>query len=672
MRKRCRLRKKLDSSNCDNQNCGYQQKIRDIEKCICESHRDEQKQDELRAVNCIKNNANYFFRYAKRYSKRKDHIGPLRNENDELTNDIPEMCNLLLEQYNSVFSLPCAEKTIKNPQDYFVSDKINSCENETLSDILLNKDVISEAINEMSTNSAAGPDGMPASLFKECRDELCIPLQIFFAKSLTEGIIPSCLKTAAIVPVYKGGGPSSPSNYRPISLTPILMKIFERVVRKQVITFMTKRDKFNPSQHGFREGRSCLSALLMVYDNIMTTLNSSVSIDMIYLDFAKAFDKVDHNILLHKVKALGIQGKLGTWIHSFLSNRTHHVRLPGGRSTCSEVLSGVPQGTVLGPVLFLILMSDITEGINCNIVSFADDTRLYSAINSVTDCDDLQADLENIYKWADTNNMKFNSKKFQYINFGVHPEDKDSNVYVGPDLNLINASKTVKDLGVTMSNDCMFDQHIHNVVKRSSQLCGWILRTFQTRSSLLMLTLFKSIVLSRIDYGSQLWSPSKKGYICELERIQRSFTKYISGMQNLSYHQRLNALRLYSLQRRRDRYIVIYMWKILDNLVPNLIPKVQIYTSERRGRLCYTQHVPVGHIGSICFNSFRWKASRLFNALPANIRNTTNCETSVFKKKVDSYLQTILDNPCVPNEDNSLDARISEMRWCTLRGGLDG
>ena len=161
-------------------------------------------------------------------------------------------------------------------------------------------------------------------------------------------------------------------------------------------------------------------------------------------------------------------------------------------------------------------MRDITEGINCNIVFFADATRLYSAINSVTDCDDLQADLENIYKWTDTNNMKFNSKKFQYINFGIHPEDKDSNVYVGPDLNLINASKTVKDLGVTMSNDCMFDQHIQNVVKRSSQLCGWILRTFQTRSALLMLTLFKSIVLSRIDYGSQLWSPNKKGYICEL------------------------------------------------------------------------------------------------------------------------------------------------------------
>ena len=533
--------------------------------------------------------------------------------------------------------------------------------------------MICDAINEMSSSSASGPDGLPAILFKECRDELSIPLQILFAKSFSENHIAQGLKSAAIVPVYKGGGASIPSNYRPISLTSIMMKILERVIRKQIIAFMTKRCVFNPSQHGFREGRSCLSALLTVYDNIMLTLNSSSSIDMIYLDFAKAFDKVDHNILLHKVKAIGIQGKLGIWIKNFLSNRTQHVRLPGGKSHCSSVISGVPQGTVLGPVLFLILMSDISKDINCNIISFADDTRLYSAINSPADCDSLQCDLSNVYKWAESNNMKFNSKKFQYINFTVSPQCNTSNVtnvYVSTDSNLIDPSHTVKDLGVLMSNDCMFDNHICQVTKKCSQLCGWILRTFENRSELLMLTLFKSIVLSRIDYASQLWSPYKKSYICALEKIQRSFTKYIAGYQNLPYSERLKSLRLYSLQRRRDRYLVIYMWKIAEGLAPNLSPAIRFYNTERRGRLCYQELVPNNHLGTLCHNSFRWKASRLFNSLPANIRNIAKCEPSTLKHLLDRYLQTITDLPCVPNDDNSLDARIHEMRWCTPRGGL--
>ena len=308
-----------------------------------------------------------------------------------------------------------------------------------------------------------------------------------------------------------------------------MIKILERVIGKQIIAFMTRRCVFNPSEHGFREGRSCLSALLTVYDNIMLTLNTSSSIDMIYLDFAKAIDIVHHNILLHKVKAIGIQGKLGIWIKNFLSDRTQHVRFPGGKSRCSSVISGVPQCTVLDPVLFVILISDISKDIDCNIIYFADDTRIYSKINSPADCDLLQYDLSNVYKWAESNNMKFNSKKFQYINFTVSLQCNTSNVYISVDSNLIDASHTVKDLGVFMSSDCMFDDHICQVTKKCSQLCGWILRTFENRSELLMLTLFKLIVLSRIDYSSQLWSLYKKSYICALEKIQRSFTKYIAA-----------------------------------------------------------------------------------------------------------------------------------------------
>ena len=173
-----------------------------------------------------------------------------------------------------------------------------------------------------------------------------------------------------------------------------------------MVAFFTRRGHLNNTQHGFRSGRSCLSALLGVFDDLMHMLSSDCTVDMIYLDFSKAFDKVDHGILLHKLKDLGITGKLGIWFFQFLTNRTHYVRLPGGLSQNSPVLSGVPQGTVLGPLLFLIMISDINKEITSSkVISFADDTRVYSNITQADDCDNLQSDLNTIYNWALYNNM---------------------------------------------------------------------------------------------------------------------------------------------------------------------------------------------------------------------------------------------------------------------------
>ena len=176
-------------------------------------------------------------------------------------------------------------------------------------------------------------------------------------------------------------------NYRPISLTSHFTKIFERVIREKLVTFLEENNLLNANQHGFRSRRSCLTQLMENYEKILNMVEKGNNVDVIYLDFTKPFDEVDHGILCHKLKKLGIGGKVGTWIHNFLSDRAQFITANGATLTISQVISSVPQGTVLGPILFLILIGDINENTNSHVSSFADDTRV---LLSITDEDDVK------------------------------------------------------------------------------------------------------------------------------------------------------------------------------------------------------------------------------------------------------------------------------------------
>ena len=203
----------------------------------------------------------------------------------------------------------------------------------------------------------------------------------------------------------------------------------------------------------------------------MNMIDSSTTVDMIYLDFSKAFDKVDHGIVLHKLRDLGITDNLGVWFHQFLSDRTQFVRLPGGVSKDSPVLSGVPQGTVLGPLLFIIMISDINKDIlSSKIISFANDTRVYTNITQIENSDSLQTDLNYIYLWAINNNMLFKHQKFSYISFSSSMSSINTNVYYSPSLDIINPSENVLDLAITMSRNCSFDVHI-NILCKNVLIC---------------------------------------------------------------------------------------------------------------------------------------------------------------------------------------------------------
>ena len=203
--------------------------------------------------------------------------------------------------------------------------------------------------------------------------------------------------------------------------------------------------------------------------------------------------------------------------------------------------------------------------------------------------------------------------------------------------------------------------------KKCSNLSGWILRTFTTNDSITMMTVFKSLVLHRLDYGSQLWSPHLVKHIDQLEKNQSSFTKHITGMQSLDYSERLVSLKLYSLQRRRERYCIIYVWKIIDGLVPNFSKPTVCSYSERRGRSCIISHVNLGRLRSLPYNSF--SAVRLFNAMPKYIRCISSFSVVSFKSKLDCYLKNIIDLPGRPGFSNNLDSG-DILQWWTPREDL--
>ena len=416
----------------------------------------------------------------------------------------------------------------------------------------------------------------------------------------------------------------------------------------------------NKTQHGFRSGRSTISQLLHYLDSILTKLEEGKEVDSIYLDFAKAFDKVDHQILLKKVASLNIGGKILKWIETFLISRKQSVKVEQELSESVQVLSGVPQGSVLGSLLFLILMIDIDDGIIDSILaSFADDTRIWSALKDFLQTNNLQEELNKVYKWAEINNMQFNESKFELMYFGNNKSDIS---YNSPTGSVITKKDTIKDLGIIFEDKLLFHKHITSIVAKGHRIAGWSLRTFKSRKTKVILTLLKSLVISQVEYACVIWSPVDMKHINLIENVQRKFTsrfacfqKYDDALQmpvcSKDYPDRLKELKIYSLQRRRERYMILYLYKIIISAVPN--PGLDINYNIRtkinvRPKSC---NVSVNWVKKARTSSFFFQGPRLYNSLPPELRELENIaipekkHVDIFKRKLDSYLETIPDNP---------------------------
>ena len=609
---------------------------------------------EAKVISDMKENPKAFFSFAKSRQKTHAKVGPFLDPSTGKLNLDPDYtAECLSKQYSSVFTQPRPEWTIPDMKEFFEVDSSRPT-GPILTDLEFTESDIEYACMELSASSASGPDGIPAELLKTCRKELKKPLYIMWRASMSQGIIPPDLLLVLISPIHKGGSRADHAKYRPVALTSHLIKVFERVIRKSLVNHLEALDLLPDNQHGFRQLRSTLTQLLTHWDSVLDSLEHGESVDVIYTDFSKAFDKCETNVLLHTVRDCRVMGRVGVWISAFLDplTRKQAVGVDGRMSELTPIVSGVPQGTVLGPVLFLIHIRNISSSLSdgTNSASFADDTKIWRGVKTPDDCAQLQEDLQSVYGWAENINMMFNSDKFEWIRYSLTPESAPKFQYLSPDSSIIEQKDNLRDLGVRLSSDLSFNLHIEKAVTTASQMVGWAMRSFRTRGSHILLTTLKSLVQPHLDYCCQLWCPSTQYEINRIEKVQRSLISRISDQRLIGadYWQKLKLLRVYSQERRRERYAVMFLWKLSQGLVTGY--DIDFTPCDSRiGRKAVSANVPrtPASFKNATEGSLSVKGVALFNSLPITLRNSNHGDTAMFKNHLDIYLGNIPDQPTV-------------------------
>ena len=621
---------------------------------------------ELEAVKRVKSNPKYFYTYAKQFLTRRSEIKLLMDEEKQPIHDKKGIADLLQRQYTSVFSDPLDPR--KAPPSFTAP---HCSFPMTDMDLNFDKEDVIKAIDGVKAHAASGPDEIPIRALKECKLNVAEPIYLIWKKSILCGTVPACYKESVITPIHKKDSKVHAKNYRPVSLTSHIIKIFERIIRHKVVDYLERNNLICTSQHGFRSGHSCLSELLDHFDDILTGLLENKDTDIIYLDYAKAFDKVDHPLLIQKLEKYGIHPSLIRWIKDFLTNRSQSVVVNGVHSFIAIIVSGVPQGTVLGPILFIIFINDIGTCIkHSTLRCFADDTRLAGKIDVTSDCDKLQEDLDAVTAWSLKNNMKLHEDKFEYLSHKCRdtfleelPFTTCHSQYQTASGVTLYPADHIRDLGVTISADLTWDKHISTMLQKANTMSAWVFNVFKSRDPLTMMTLYKSMVRSIVEYCCPLWHPTGSGLTKKIEALQRSFTRRIQTCKDMDYWQRLSFLKLMSLQRRRERYIIITMWKILNNYHPNNM-NIQFQEPNRNGimaklpplsKKCRTKHQ------TLYDSSFAVLGPKLWNNIPAKLTLIQDIDT--FKTDLyNDYLHKIPDRP--PVSGYSCATSNSVLEWC--------
>ena len=442
-----------------------------------------------------------YIRHKKQY---RSSVGPIRTGSGDITDDPHDMANCFLAAFVSVSSggQPVDPAPHQTCPSSVVLDSVNfSAEN------------VGTILSALDTNSSMGPDGLHPHLLRSCSEALAYPLYTIFCKSLAEGSLPAEWKTSLVVPIFKKGSRYDPLNYRPISLTSVPGKCMERLICREIHQFLEANEVLSDEQFGFRPGRSTDDQLLLTYNDITKSLDGGLVSDLILFDFSKAFDMVCHSVLLEKLSCLGFRDQVIDWIRDFLVGRTMKVIVKDAQSETAEVLSGVPQGSVLGPVLFLLFINYVAANLTCKYKIFADDLKVYTCIDPNADSEekmsDFQHDVRRLHETASSWGLKMNLRKCAVLRFRrrFHPIVAPAYTLEGNPIPVV-ASQT--DLGIIIDDTLKFHEHARNAARKAGAVAQSLLKSTICRSPDFMLYLLKVHIRPVLEYASVVWNT---GYV---------------------------------------------------------------------------------------------------------------------------------------------------------------
>ena len=487
-------------------------------------------------------------------------VSPLKVQG-KLVSEPKLQAKILNEQFQSVFS----DGQVYTKEQFRDKCSMNEADYSELSKIHISEEGARKLLKELNPNKACGPDGISPRVLKELADEVAPILTLLFRTSIDTGTVPEDWRSANITPVFKKSEHYDPANCRPVSLTSIPCKIMEHVIVSSLMDHLEKNNILLPRQHGFRRKRSAKSSCWSTWRSWPRTWKPANKLTM---HFAKAFNKVNHSLLLHKLHHYGVRGQVNRWIADFLQDRKQTVVVDGAKLDPVAVKSGVPQGSVLGPSLFLVCINDLPGTVSSPVRLFADDTAIYRPITTGQDQTHVQKDLQQLETWEKNWDMSFHLGKCTTLPVISPMRTKK---LLRPSYQLHNHTPanvaSAKYLGVTIAQDLDWDLHVHNITTKANRTLGFLRRNLKVNNIRLKEIAYKAMIWPILEYACTVWDPYKEGQIKIIENVQRRSARFVLNQykQTTSVTNLLSHLRWTSLQSRR-KIARLIMYKILNNM----------------------------------------------------------------------------------------------------------